>query len=104
MDFKNMGAKRVCVVTDANVSKLDAMRQVVEGLYRGRDRVGHGSAEEKCGLGRDCRDDIDQGPYRRGKVLPDQIAPPLPASAVAQGPVHPCFKPYFFGPRPDTPL
>lgn len=32
MDFKNMGAKRVCVVTDANVSKLDAMKQVVEGL------------------------------------------------------------------------
>ncbi|MCJ1245370.1 hypothetical protein MMC30_002574 [Trapelia coarctata] len=34
MDFKNMGVKRVCVVTDVNVAKLDAMRQVVEGLER----------------------------------------------------------------------
>lgn len=34
MDFKNMGAKRVCIVTDANVSKLDAMKQAVEGLSR----------------------------------------------------------------------
>ena len=34
MDFKNMGAKRVCVVTDKNVAKLDAMKQVVEGLTR----------------------------------------------------------------------
>lgn len=34
MDFKNMGAKRVCVVTDSSVSKLDAMKQVVEGLTR----------------------------------------------------------------------
>jgi len=34
MDFKNMGAKRVCVVTDSNVSKLDAMKQVVEGLTK----------------------------------------------------------------------
>lgn len=34
MDFKNMGAKRVCVVTDVNVAKLDAMKQVVEGLSR----------------------------------------------------------------------
>ena len=34
MDFKNMGAKRVCVVTDVNVAKLDAMKQVVEGLTR----------------------------------------------------------------------
>ena len=34
MDFKNMGAKRVCVVTDTNVAKLDAMKQVVEGLTR----------------------------------------------------------------------
>ena len=32
MDFKNMGSKRVCVVTDINVSKLDAMRQVSEAL------------------------------------------------------------------------
>jgi Alcohol dehydrogenase, class IV len=34
MDFKNIGAKKVCVVTDANVSKLDAMKQVVEGLSK----------------------------------------------------------------------
>ena len=34
MDFKNMGAKRVCVVTDSNVSKLDAMKQVIEGLNK----------------------------------------------------------------------
>lgn len=34
MDFRNMGAKRVCVVTDGNVSKLEAMSQVVEGLSR----------------------------------------------------------------------
>lgn len=34
MDFKNMGAQRVCVVTDGNVAKLDAMKQVVEGLAR----------------------------------------------------------------------
>ena len=34
MDFKNMGAKRVCVVTDKNVVKLDAMKQVAEGLSR----------------------------------------------------------------------
>ena len=34
MDFKNIGAKRVCVVTDGTVSKLDAMSQVVEGLGR----------------------------------------------------------------------
>lgn len=34
MDFKNMGSKRVCVVTDKNVAKLDAMHQVVEGLTR----------------------------------------------------------------------
>ena len=32
MDFKNMGSKRVCVVTDPNVAKLEAMEQVVEGL------------------------------------------------------------------------
>jgi len=32
MDVKNMGAKRVCVVTDGNVAKLDAMKQVIEGL------------------------------------------------------------------------
>jgi hypothetical protein len=34
MDFKNMGAKRVCVVTDTTVRGLDAMRQVEEGLTR----------------------------------------------------------------------
>ncbi len=34
MDFKNMGAKKVMVVTDPNVSKLDAMKQVREGLGR----------------------------------------------------------------------
>ena len=33
-DMRNMGARRVCVVTDANVAKLDAMRQVAEGLER----------------------------------------------------------------------
>ncbi|KAL9126297.1 MAG: hypothetical protein Q9217_004623 [Psora testacea] len=34
MDFKNMGSKRVCVVTDGNVAKLDALKQVEEGLAR----------------------------------------------------------------------
>ena len=34
MDFKNMGSKRVMVVTDQNVRKLDAMKQVVEGLTK----------------------------------------------------------------------
>lgn len=34
MDLKNLGAKKVCVVTDATVDKLDAMRQVREGLTR----------------------------------------------------------------------
>ena len=32
MDFKNMGSKRVMIVTDSTVAKLDAMKQVVEGL------------------------------------------------------------------------
>ncbi|KJZ74577.1 hypothetical protein HIM_05927 [Hirsutella minnesotensis 3608] len=32
MDFKNMGAKRVCVVTDSTVDKLDAMKQVRQAL------------------------------------------------------------------------
>lgn len=32
MDLRNLGAKRVCVVTDVNVAELDAMKQVVEGL------------------------------------------------------------------------
>ena len=34
MDFKNMGATKVCVVTDSNVAKLDALSQAVEGLER----------------------------------------------------------------------
>ena len=34
MDFKNMGSKKVMVVTDATVAKLDAMKQVQEGLER----------------------------------------------------------------------
>ncbi|KAK3711488.1 hypothetical protein LTR37_009667 [Vermiconidia calcicola] len=34
MDFKNMGAKKVMVVTDGTVQKLDAMKQVQEGLDR----------------------------------------------------------------------
>lgn len=34
MDFKNMGAKKVCVVTDGTVAKLNAMKQAVEALSR----------------------------------------------------------------------
>ncbi|KAG5994177.1 hypothetical protein E4U43_003296 [Claviceps pusilla] len=34
MDFKNLGATKVAVVTDATVDRLDAMRQVREGLTR----------------------------------------------------------------------
>lgn len=34
MDFRNLGAKKVCVVTDKTVDKLDAMRQVREGLTK----------------------------------------------------------------------
>lgn len=34
MDLKNMGAKRVCVVTDQTVNQLDAMKQVRESLDR----------------------------------------------------------------------
>lgn len=34
MDFRNMNAKKVMVVTDATVLKLDAMKQVIEGLER----------------------------------------------------------------------
>lgn len=34
MDFKNIGAKRVIVVTDKTVAKLDAMKQASEGLTR----------------------------------------------------------------------
>ena len=32
MDFKNMGAKKVMVVTDSTVKKLNAMKQVVQAL------------------------------------------------------------------------
>lgn len=32
MDLRNMGAKRVCVVTDPTVDKLAAMQQVRESL------------------------------------------------------------------------
>lgn len=32
MDLKNMGAKKVCVVTDRTVERLEAMRQVRESL------------------------------------------------------------------------
>ncbi|KAH7119653.1 iron-containing alcohol dehydrogenase-domain containing protein [Dendryphion nanum] len=32
MDFKNLGAKRVMVVTDSTVRHLDAMKQVIQGL------------------------------------------------------------------------
>src|SRR5699024_9134729 len=32
MDFKNLKANRVCIVTDENVAKLDAMKQAVEAL------------------------------------------------------------------------
>lgn len=34
MDFKNLGSKRVLVVTDKVVRELEAMRQVREGLGR----------------------------------------------------------------------
>lgn len=34
MDFKNLGAKKVMVVTDSTVLNLDAMKQVSEGLER----------------------------------------------------------------------
>jgi len=34
MDLKNLGAKKVCVVTDENVNKLFAMKQVRESLER----------------------------------------------------------------------
>lgn len=32
MDFTNLGAKKVMVVTDSTVEKLDAMKQVIQGL------------------------------------------------------------------------
>ena len=34
MDVKNLGAKKVIVVTDSTVLKLDAMKQTIEGLER----------------------------------------------------------------------
>jgi hydroxyacid-oxoacid transhydrogenase len=34
MDLQNMGAKRVCVVTDSTVRNLNAMKQVEEGLAK----------------------------------------------------------------------
>ena len=34
MDFKNLGVKKVAVVTDPIVDTLDAMKQVREGLTR----------------------------------------------------------------------
>ena len=34
MDMKNMGAQKVCVVTDQTVRKLTAVRQVEEALSR----------------------------------------------------------------------
>jgi hydroxyacid-oxoacid transhydrogenase len=34
MDFTNMGATKICVVTDANVAKLDALKSVVAALTR----------------------------------------------------------------------
>lgn len=34
MDLKNLGAKRVCVVTDNNVVKLDGMKRAVDGLIK----------------------------------------------------------------------
>lgn len=32
MDLTNLGAKRVCVVTDSNIAELDAMKHAIEGL------------------------------------------------------------------------
>lgn len=34
MDFKNMGAKRVCLVTDSTVRQLTAVKQAEEALSR----------------------------------------------------------------------
>lgn len=34
MDMQNLGSKKVMVVTDKNVGKLDAMKQSIEGLER----------------------------------------------------------------------
>lgn len=34
MDMKNLGAKKVMIVTDSTVEKLNAMKQVVEGLNK----------------------------------------------------------------------
>lgn len=32
MDFANMKSKKVMIVTDANVQKLEAMKQCIQGL------------------------------------------------------------------------
>ena len=32
MDFRNMGVQRVCVVTDKNILKLNAMNEATEAL------------------------------------------------------------------------
>lgn len=34
MDFTNLGAKKVMVVTDQNVAKLDAMKNAIEALTK----------------------------------------------------------------------
>lgn len=34
MDFTNLGAKKVMVVTDKNVAKLDAMKNAIEALTK----------------------------------------------------------------------
>ena len=34
MDFANLGTKKICVVTDVNVAKLDALKNAVDGLTR----------------------------------------------------------------------
>ena len=39
MDFKNLRANRVCIVTDENVAKLDAMKQAVEFTVFDRVRI-----------------------------------------------------------------
>lgn len=32
MDFRNLGSKKVMVVTDSTVAKLDAMKHAIQGL------------------------------------------------------------------------
>lgn len=68
MDFKNMGAKRVMVVTDKTVAKLDAMRQVAEGL--GREGIGYRvydgvRVEPKDSSYVACSVDADEGKTKR---------------------------------------